>query len=285
MPSEVRPTRVTTSGWGGSQGMTLIEVIMAMAIFTMAVVWTVSSLMSAIAANRITTARITANGAILDKREEVQMVARGLYGNASTANLPDAVIKFYGDTLANNNSGSVVGPNGKLWKAVEAARQNLPRKPGDAGTGAVVGILHWFAVPGPSESVTDSDDPNTVYQRGYGQMVVYLDEESVPTGGPEDKFWADLGNNAKEGEGETEPGFDMNGDGEISRGGVRVNGAVLNPDAIIRDPVAAKVKNLPIDITIRYYRDPALTREYYETTRRVMITGIGDTGAIQETFK
>ncbi len=264
--------------------MTLIEVIMAMSIFTMAVVWTVSSLMNAIAANRITTANITANGAILGKREEVQMVARGMYGNAASASLPDAVIKYYGDILAKDTKGSVVGPDGNLWRKVEPALRNLPRKPGDPGSGDVVGILHWFAVPGPSDSVDQADNPASVYQRGYGQMVIYLDEEAVPPGGADPEFWKDLGNAGPPPAGGVEPGFDLNSDGEISKGGVRVNGTVRKPEDIIRDPVEAKIKNLPIDIIIRYYRDPDLKREYFETTRRLMIAGIGDSSTVLDTF-
>jgi prepilin-type N-terminal cleavage/methylation domain-containing protein len=137
------------------QGMTLIEVLIAMGIFTTVILWTLSTLMSSITTNRILTANAAANAVILEWREEIQEA------NAAT---PDDLVEYY--ALLNggwNDSEIAVGKNGTAVKQVRWDEQNR-------------GLVYTFAIPGPSETVSGGG----TFNRGYGEILIYLNEASAP---------------------------------------------------------------------------------------------------------
>ena len=247
------------------KGFTLIEVIFAMGIFVTGLLWTLSTLMNAIETNRILTASITANAAILHKREEIQEIAQA---SADVDGPAASVIKYYASLAvigsSDGENGLPVGPNGSRIPVLRWS---------DAADGDR-GLIHTFAIPGPAESVST----DTPFNRGYGEVIFYLNETAVPVDSDTNSFWTDLGDGAS-GYSGTAAGYDINGNGSIENNltsGAKAALAGGNYETLIN---AVEPFRLPIDITVRYFATAEHRRNYVDTTRRTVITGLRTPGS------
>ncbi len=231
------------------QGMTLLEVTFAISIFIVAILCAMSALMSTITTNRLMTANATANAAILRQKEEIQEIA------ASDIDAPAAaIVKHYAELAdidsASGANGIAVGSNGSSVARVRWDADNR-------------GLVYTFEIPGPADSIAD-DAP---FNRGFGEMLIYLNETGVPVD------WNDLGeSNAGSVGGGT--GYDINGDDTIENHlteGAKndlANGNFESFNAAV-GPV-----RLPIDISVRYFTDAAHSKLFYDTTRRSVFVGL-----------
>ncbi|MCC8166789.1 MAG: hypothetical protein LIQ31_11710, partial [Planctomycetes bacterium] len=193
MTTTVQTTGVTVPRRGRA-GMTLLELILAFSIATMAIIWTISSLFNAIAANRIMTANIAANAAILKQREEVMIIAHD-GGKAARTDLVANVLEYYDELLAEGETLKI-GPDDK-----EVDRVTFDDR----------GFVVTFPIPKPGEAV----DEDNLYTMGVGEMVIYLDEPAVPgTEGISD-FYVDLPA-ASQPDVARKDGYDLNGDGKVA---------------------------------------------------------------------
>ncbi len=244
----------------GRAGMTLLEMVFALSIATMAIVWTISSLFNAIAANRIMTANIAANAAILQQREEVMIVAHD-GGQAARTDLVANVLEYYDELLAESNTVNL-GPDGAAVRQVEIDPER--------------GLVYRFPIPKPGEAV----DPDNPYAMGYGEMVMYLRETAVPGSEGLEEFYEDLPYSPKTPVA-ANPGYDLNGDGRVrdftfAQGG-RLRKILRTPpgiDFVDSGTGSMWIQSLPVDINVYYYADAGHRRDYFETTRRILITGV-----------
>jgi prepilin-type N-terminal cleavage/methylation domain-containing protein len=247
-------------------GMTLIEVILAMGIFAIVILWTLSTLMSAITTNRILTANVTANATILQQQEELQEIA-----SSDIKSPAAAIIRHYAslaeiitipppdedDEDEENNAppdygdnGILVGPNG----------QSVPKLHWDEDDR---GLVYTFAIPGPADSIAD-DAP---FNRGFGEMLIYLNEEKVPVN------WSDLGDKDGVSAG-AGTGYDINGDQTIKNAlSADAKSDLENGDFDAFDD-SVEPHRLPVDITVRYFTDASHSRLYFDTTRRSVFIGM-----------
>ncbi len=241
--------------------MTLLEMVFAFAIATMAIIWTISGLFSAIAANRIMTANIAANAAILQQREEVMIIAHD-GGKATKADLVANVLEYYDEMLALGDKLDI-GPYGTQVPRIKIDEDNR-------------GLVYTFPIPRPGEAV----DENNLYNMGYGEMVIYLREGAVPGNDTIATLYEDLPYNTKTGVTHTD-GYDLNGDGTVADFTFTQGGRLRK---ILRTPPQAGtvdngtggmwIQSLPIDINIIYFTGEDHNRLYFTNTRRIMITGV-----------
>lgn len=258
-------------------GMTLVEVVLAMAIFSITVLWTLSTLMGVVAANRITTSGISANATIRAMAEEVQSVAVdwlelnqgkfGVYGDRAAA-----VLHYYATEY-----GSLDANGFKTEREDRVTNVTF-----DSGNARLV-VRFSIPEPGASPYSTESTKskeavlpkPAKAWDRGYGEMVLYLHEEDVPTNHDSTILWEDLGSQGGDrtrsgANVASRSGFDINGDGVIKD--FAVDAGDLKTAAGISK---LGVVSLPIDINVYYFRDRIGGRLMYDATRRLVITGTG----------
>ncbi len=229
--------------------MTLLEVMIAISIFIAAILCATSTLMSTITANRLMTANATANAAILSQKEAIQEIA------ASDLDAPAAaIVRRYAElaeigSTADDN-GIAVGPNGA---AVARLRWDAANR----------GLVFTFEIPGPAESVRDG----APFNRGFGEMLIYLDETGVPVN------WNDLGSSGGGSIGAGN-GYDINGDGVIANRLTPAAQTALANGDFASFNAAVEPLRLPIDITIQYFTDATHSELFYDTTRRSVFVGL-----------
>lgn len=256
--------------------MTLIEVMLAIGIFTTALLWSMSGIFGSIAANRAVSRELSGNLAVNAQTEEVQAVINEATRIAASSTAGDlvelhgqkaqAVVKYYGTKIATPGStvgdnGIAVGPNGLV----------LPRVEIDNVIGALV---YRFPVPAPGETsrtvLRSAPDVNrfAMYRRGYGEMFIYLDETKIPTRKVEEPVsWGGIDGSPVE---QATVAFDLDSDGSIAahNGGVFTEDDVANPHRI-----GAGLKRVVIDIVVRYYNNESHAREVTTLERRMFVAG------------
>lgn len=251
-----------------NKGMTLIEVVISISIFTIAILATMSAVFSAMATNRILTANVAADSAILAQKEEVFVAASGSKTFSSSGERPKAALAWF---LTDPQTGKVnldmIGKtDGGHGIPVGPNREALPK----LRLLENVGLVYTFDIPGLS-GVDVKGEP---YDKGYGEMTIYLNENAVPEGEGIAIHWDDLGDNA----GKTAQAVEASGKYAIygdDQTRNRMSGlSVAKLRDLFNHPDEYAIVSLPIDITIRYFTEPSQERLYYDTTRRVVVTGL-----------
>lgn len=256
--------------------MTLLEVMLAIGMFTTALIWSMTGIYSSIAANRAVSRELSGNLAINTQVEEVQAVINEASRAAASSNSGDllsqhgakaqTLVKYYGTKLA--KVGSTAGDDGL---AIGANGAVLPRVEIDNTLGALV---YRFPVAAPGESArvdvqsSSSAGKLNMYDKGLGEMRIYLDETKIPTRKIQDLVsWGGIGGSPVE---QATLVFDLDGDGKIAahNGGVFTEYDLANPDKI-----GAGLKEAVIDVLVRYYNNAAHTQEISTVERRMFVAG------------
>lgn len=242
-------------------GFTIIEMMIAIAVVVTVLLGFLYVLMSAHNANTVLSASMTAN-AVLRAQEERALAAAALNADLFDGSYARAFVATYG-TLPPLGSASTtlqeqlpIGANGTNMALV--AFQNGNRE-----------LVYRFAVPEPGDFYRKDQATNDpiYYDRGFGEMRIYLDESTIPDlnrvegsfGQPaaNQPAWTQLGDN---------PG-DAANDGTLNN--LFVGGA---NEAALRNPPAGLTRVFA-DLTVRYFSDPTHTRPITVNERRILVTG------------
>lgn len=247
-------------------GFTLIEVMIAMVIITIVAIGFLYVLMSARNANTVLTASMTANSVLRAHAERALAVA------AANADLFEgsrarAFVAAYGSLpplgppKPDIEEQLPIDANGGNMELVEL--QNGGKE-----------LVYRFAVPEPGDFYRKdaaTDEP-IYYDRGFGEMRIYLDESRIPdlkvTEGSfappvaagaagADTAWAQLGGN---------PG-DAASDGKLEN----LFPGTINAAAVRNPP--ASLTRVFADLTVTYFSDPGHTRRLTVNERRILVTG------------
>ena len=223
----------------GRVGFTLIEVIVAFALLTMAMASMMYVAMAAVRMNKLTEVEIAATNAINGQVEAIMAAARD---NASAG---QGAAKGFAYFLR------------EMRKIVDSKDPDHPvRAHSDMGDGVFIYefplAVPGFNLTGPNErsdgvGVNDGKTGLSGYANlaAKGVMQVYFDEGSVPSSFRE---WVNI-QQGKSPTTEVQDWFDMDGDGE--------NGGHFGPlfEHSSSDDIygSSKLANLPISITVLYY--------------------------------
>lgn len=251
----------------GKGGFTLLEVMLAMGIFSIVMVAFLQILMGVHRTNAAMMASMTANSVIRSQADEAVGVAvenvdkvMKTVDNKVVGSYARSLVHFYGTQI----DGTLpIGPNGESIDRLELENGNRE-------------LVYRFAVPEPgsySRYVADTQtwsggaEPGDLipYTRGFGEMRIYLDETAIPVQGdmPTGEgigngtiVWDTRNNTGDAGDGETTNAFT----GLAS---------LANPPTNYSRAFA--------DITVFYFDDPGHTQALSVNTRRILITGFTDT--------
>jgi hypothetical protein len=165
------------------------------------------------------------------------------------------IVEYYATRATIGGSGSddliPVGPNGA----------NVQRLRWD---GDNRGLVYTFEIPGPAEAISG----DASFQRGYGELLLYLNEEAVPVD------WSDLGDHAGDVPDGSESGYDINNDKTIANKLTASAKSALERGDFKGFKADVEPLRLPVDITVRYFNDPAHSEPLYDSTRRSVYIGL-----------
>lgn len=245
----------------GKGGFTLLEVMLAMGIFSIVMVAFLQILMGVHRTNAALTASMTANSVIRSQADEA--LGAAVENAAAFGNYARSLVNFYGTQIAAVNSTAdadslPIGPNG-----AKVSRVTLENSGNE--------LVYRFAVPEPgfysrylADTQTWSDGADAgdlvLYTRGVGEMRIYLDESVMPRQGnltsrEELEGYIIWETKSKDGDA---------GDGELTNEFTGVASLANPPESFTRAFA---------DITVIYYDDPAQTRTVSINTRRILVIG------------
>lgn len=244
---------------------------MSLGVLVTTILWTFAAIMSSVAANNALAISITADAAILQKREEIQEIVKA----ASRGDGPALAIIRHFSTLATigdatGDNAISVGPAGELVAKVRW----------DEGGDGARGLVYTFAVPAPAESL----NANTPYTQGYGEVIIYLNESAVPVDRETNALWSDLGKYAAD-TSKDGIGYDIDGNGKIENNLSNTAKNALERKDVREFKQTVEPYRVPIDITVRYFRKTMNSQTHFETTRRMIVTGLGTMESADLSFK
>ncbi len=264
-----------------SGGFTLIEMMIAMAVVTVVITGFLYVLMSAHAANTSLAASMTANAVLRAQEEEAVAAAAA---GASTLGAARALVVYYG-TIAplgstEDDESLPIGPNGDRVPMVRLENSNNE-------------LVYRFAVPEPGDFHRKTKNAaggydRVFYDRGIGEMRIYLNESAIPPKRVVQGSFAPSGAVTTNAAGNTiswtqlgeNPG--ATDDGELRDAAEDVFTGTVDADALKNPP--EELTRVFADITVTYYADPAHTRRLSLNERRVLVTGSADESALASVY-
>ena len=255
-------------------GFTLLEIMMAMGIFSIVILAFLQILMSVHRTNKALAASMTANSVIRTQADEA--LGAAAENAAAFGNYARSFVNYYGTQIAIVNSLAIedtlpIGPNGTRVPRVRF--ENGDRE-----------LIYTFAVPEPgfssryvatTQTWSDGAAPGDLipYPYGIGELRVYLSESAMPnkqgdlTGRPPitnsqnvEVAWETRGNDGDTGDALFE----------------NEAGVVFNGEASLRNPPEG-LNRIFADITVTYFEDPEHINPLSINTRRLLVIGSIDT--------
>ena len=241
-----------------SGGFSLVEVILALGIMTMAIVTTLMAVYGSHRKSQQTAMEITARNAIRGQIEEVLSV--GAQYGPEFGEVAQGVLYYY---CTDSVASSSVAPNPALQTKTSQDGYKL---------------IVRFPIPESASSVrrvSQTSDTKALMQnaKAEGVMTIYLDETEVGPDALSPNLWADLG----QGTGNAASGFDMDGNGKIEAPAYVQSGLM----ALLRTkPQETGVSRLPIDLRVSYYNNASHERELFSVRRRIVVGNGVDMSAL-----
>ncbi len=232
----------------GRQGMTLIELIIAIGLFGVAALMCLAVLATSVERNRSTRLTVAATTAARQTMEETLAMANWVERTATNEKKeaedtkPLLLCKYLlGDSLPD---GFVVTRIGNPVQRIECSFPAMV--PGELARDAEGAKLFDKIAEGESGQHLAGQ-----FKNAEGFMTVYLDESQVPIelNGAVEPLWQDL-SRATPARGPD--GFDINGDGKIHQGGlIRETGQ--GPVFAASNLSSQDLCQLPVDVRLTYY--------------------------------
>ncbi len=254
------------SSIGGNRcGFTLIEMMIAIAVVATVVIGLLYVIMRAHSTNTVLSAAMTANAAIRAQAEEAFGVAtRNATLNAGASELGGsyarAFVAYYGSLVTADGSATLpIGPDSHEPKRAELDDD------GDI-------LTYRFVVPEPGDFNRKDETKPIYYNRGIGEMHIYLKESTIPN--IQGIFATETPiSNATAWETMSDANTDR---GELSTDSIDSADLKKPPETLER---------VFADIVVTYYADPERTRQIFVNGRRILVTGTVKQGKLTALFR